>query len=760
MREQSFRILVYLLEHAGEIVTREELRRVLWPSDTFVDFDHSLNTAIMKLRDALCDSTDAPLYIETIPKRGYRFIAPVSQVAEVRRGIAHTDGDPAATSGVRGQPQAAVAQTEESLGPIHPVDVPEGPPSKPAQRLQSGAIVSAPSADLGSSRTTVLHSAMKVEDEQVASLPHVASTEPPRRPAKLPFLKWWVTLVVAACILIGLVYLRLKTRLEEASRLSEMQHLTVVPLTSLPGNVVSPAFSPDGSEVAFGWDGETNGAGYDLYVKVIGSENPLRITRHPSEKLSVAWSPDGRVIAISRVSKEGASGIFLVPPTGGPERKIYSRSSTYWYGNELSWSPDGKYLAFTDHPENSYQSIVLYLLSMSTLKVVPVKTDCKYAPLPSFSPKGELLAWVCSDTASSQSLRLLHLSDGSVTELLQVDQGIGGIGWSRDGHNILYSSRGGLWELALTHPERAQKLTIGHDVSDITVSSSGHRLIYVQGSTNTNVWQLDLQGPRAQAHKLIVSSAEQESPSISPDGRRIAFESNRSGAIEIWVCDVDGSNVLQLTSFGVVSGTPRWSPDGGLIVFDSRFGGESNLYIVDPAGGVPAKLNIDVSDSSMPSWSPDGKWIYFTQGDDTDEPSVWRVPSRGGHAVQLASAPAAVPLASPDGQYVYFFRRRRLWQMMADGSSPEEVKGMPELSFQGAEWFPSKSGIYFMSHENGKATIELYDTGTQKIRPIFSLEKPSPFWIGAMPVSPDGRWMLFPQIDGHSSNLMMVENMP
>ncbi len=97
-------------------------------------------------------------------------------------------------------------------------------------------------------------------------------------------------------------------------------------------NVASPAFSPDGSEVAFGWDGGTEGAGYDLYVKVIGSENPLRITRHPSEKLSIAWSPDGRVIAISRISKEESSGIFLVPPTGGPERKIYSRSSTYWYG--------------------------------------------------------------------------------------------------------------------------------------------------------------------------------------------------------------------------------------------------------------------------------------------------------------------------------------------------------------------------------------------------------------------------------------------
>jgi DNA-binding winged helix-turn-helix (wHTH) protein len=78
LRDQSSRILVYLLEHAGQMVTREELRQYLWPSDTFVDFDHSLNTAVMKLREALGDSADKPLYIETIPKRGYSFVAPVS----------------------------------------------------------------------------------------------------------------------------------------------------------------------------------------------------------------------------------------------------------------------------------------------------------------------------------------------------------------------------------------------------------------------------------------------------------------------------------------------------------------------------------------------------------------------------------------------------------------------------------------------------------------------------------------------------------
>ena len=82
LQEQPFQILVYLLDRAGEVVTREELRQRLWPADTFVDFDHSLNTAVLKLRDALGDSAVSPRYIETLARRGYRFLAPVQRAEE------------------------------------------------------------------------------------------------------------------------------------------------------------------------------------------------------------------------------------------------------------------------------------------------------------------------------------------------------------------------------------------------------------------------------------------------------------------------------------------------------------------------------------------------------------------------------------------------------------------------------------------------------------------------------------------------------
>src|SRR5258705_2745020 len=102
LQDQPFRLLALLLERAGEVVTREELRDKLWPADTFVDFDHSLNTAVRKLREALGDSAEAPRYVETIARRGYRFLAPVATLATVQ--VAHSAD--AAVASLRPSPAA------------------------------------------------------------------------------------------------------------------------------------------------------------------------------------------------------------------------------------------------------------------------------------------------------------------------------------------------------------------------------------------------------------------------------------------------------------------------------------------------------------------------------------------------------------------------------------------------------------------------------------------------------------------------------
>src|SRR5579862_2716955 len=160
----------------------------------------------------------------------------------------------------------------------------------------------------------------------------------------------------------------------------QAQLLEAVPLTALPGQEISPSFSPDGSQVAFGWNGEDNGVGFDLYVKVIGTDKPLRLTNHPAPWLGVAWSPDGRSIAVNRLDTEDR-GIFLVPALGGPERKLASTNNwnAIWAADAaLSWSPDGKQLAFTDHFPLVGYSTQIFLLSLDTLQRKRVETDCDW----------------------------------------------------------------------------------------------------------------------------------------------------------------------------------------------------------------------------------------------------------------------------------------------------------------------------------------------------------------------------------------------
>ena len=129
--------------------------------------------------------------------------------------------------------------------------------------------------------------------------------------------------------------------------------MRTIPLTSLPGKERYASFSPDGGQIAFVWDGE-KGDNEDIYVKVIGTEVPLRLTTNPAPDRYPVWSPDGRQIAFARASTKG-SELFVMPALGGPERKIQSRSSSLDHcSGMMSWSPDGQLLAIADREGDQY----------------------------------------------------------------------------------------------------------------------------------------------------------------------------------------------------------------------------------------------------------------------------------------------------------------------------------------------------------------------------------------------------------------------
>ena len=144
-----------------------------------------------------------------------------------------------------------------------------------------------------------------------------------------------------------------------------------------------------------------------------------------------------------------------------------------------------------------------------------------------------------------------------------------------------------------------------------------------------DIWRIDLRDP-AGSGRVAPSTLWEEGADLSPDGARLAFSSNRSGAREIWVADVSGDHALQLTTFGgPVPGTARWSPDQQHVVFDARPQGNSDIFVVPAAGGPIRQLTDDRGEDARPAWARDGRSIYFSSSR-TGRQEIWQVPADGG----------------------------------------------------------------------------------------------------------------------------------
>ena len=273
IQEQPFQVLRLLMKADGDVVTREQLRAALWPEDTFVDFEHGVNTAVKKLRQALKDSAEEPKFVETLPKIGYRFIVPVEWVAE-----AH---DKSAS-------QRVVAIAPPGSTPVPTIQATTPSPRESRGRLQIALVA------IG-------------------------------------------LLILAAA---GGYLLRPRPQVKP-------NELTIIPFTTFPGFEIGPSFSPDGNQIVFAWFGYEKEFQFDLYIKQVGQERTVQLTHHPATFLGAAWSPDSRFIAFMRQAEPEASGIYLISSLGGSERKL-TNITQYgdWSPIGLSWSADGKWLAF------------------------------------------------------------------------------------------------------------------------------------------------------------------------------------------------------------------------------------------------------------------------------------------------------------------------------------------------------------------------------------------------------------------------------
>lgn len=540
-----------------------------------------------------------------------------------------------------------------------------------------------------------------------------------------------------------------------------------VPLTSYPGIERSPALSPEGTEVAFTWNGEQQNNA-DIYVKAIGPGIPRRLTTNPAQDVSPAWSPDGRTIAFLRRFSSDRSELLLIPALGGPERKLAETRCDFPYS--LAWSPDGHWLV-TSHREREDQPEGLFLISVQSgekhrLTQPPKGHFGDY--MPAFSPDGRTLAFCRHPGYEVSDLYLLSLAAdaqpaGEPRRLTTENQLAVSPVWTRDGSHILYvfgHNLGGreLRKIAARAPGGSERV---HSFDNhVFQLSLGRPLVYSVETGDLNIGRAEIPsagGPPTVPRPLISSTRQDWQPRYSPDGKKIAFGSDRSGAREIWTAEADGSNPVQLTFFrGPIAGFMNWSPDGRQIIFHARLEGQSDLFTIPSSGGAPKRLTEHPSDDLTPSYSHDGHWIYFSSRR-SGRLDVWRMPAEGGDAVQMTRSDGGwMPLESPDGKMLYYCHEipaKGIWKVPVEGGAAGPVTD----SYGPWAFAVVAEGIYYaaarVSHK--RAEIRFFNFSSGRSQPV--VESDRPFGMG-LSVSADQRSVIFTQSDQAGSDLMLIEN--
>ncbi len=427
--------------------------------------------------------------------------------------------------------------------------------------------------------------------------------------------------------------------------------------------------SPDGEQVAFTWNGEKED-NFDIYVKMIGSSDMLRLTTDPATDIMPSWSPDGKQIAYVRLGPDG-NRVHLVSPLGGSDHKLSDFPLAF---ATPSWSPDSRWLAVARAPKGGPFAIGsdgFYLLPVNggeprALRIPEEAVGNTFGP--AFAPDGRHLAYL-TGSGASQHVAVIEL--GADYEPIGTPRRVtkrpmypdGGSCWTRDGKSILYVEWGvhRLWRVEITGDRAAQPVEIaGFGSIRPTVAASRDRLVFVKEQEDTDIYRFEAGRP---AERVIASTSREGNPEFSPDGRRVAFESERTGEHEVWLAEADGSSPRQLTHGpGLMQGSPRWSPDGRRIAFDSRSeAGGYSVWTIDADGASPRRLSQDPGDEHLPNWSRDGRFIYFTKGGSGDyltqgPTGVWRVPATGGAAERMTRDGGYGASESIDGKTLFFMR--------------------------------------------------------------------------------------------------------
>ncbi len=714
LENQPFQILAVLLDHPGEIVSREELCSKLWPDGTYVDFDEGLNTAVKKLRYALGDTADNPTFVETVPRRGYRFIAPITSYGSDEPG-ADSQAEPLTDHRHQGPTEAGENRTFPTAGGVtessHRV-----PTARKTWRNMAAVTFAVlviagftpyalrrwrsqpPSADFKRLRFTKLTSSGKAEDAVISpDGKYIGFSQRDRKGTGL-----WLR------------------------QMSSGSDLQIVP--SEEPDFRALTFSPDGSSIYFVREREESYSWRDLYaVPILGG--PYRLLTRDIDT-PVSFSPDGRQFVYSRgIGPPDANEIRVANADGSQDHLLATIPATsVSFQAGAAWSPDGKSIAISLMLRGKRSGYVLDSIATADGSVREVFWNAGVIGRPQWLPEGDKVIVDVDDPSGRGQLWTVSVPQGErqrVTNDL-ANWGIR-IDATRDSKKVVavqWSLSANIWESGAANPSGAKPITSGEMPLVAVVPGTAGNILAVSG--DGRLWIVNQDGTERRPFSnlrdvappvlcgqfaVLTSYASGAGEDLQSDagsingikmagGRFVVQRSYQSGPASIIRLDGDGMNATALTSGLVYS--PTCSPDGKSLFYVllgntekilrmSIDGGEPTVVGEVPGRGIRGTMRV----------SPDGQFLALPYDLYVPNPSVKLavISVNTGRVAKILDSPPGVYREaclrwSPDGKALQYLLTKgdvtNIWEQPLAGGSPRQITNFTSGRIFDFNWSPDR----------------------------------------------------------------------
>jgi Tol biopolymer transport system component/DNA-binding winged helix-turn-helix (wHTH) protein len=587
LQDQPLRVLTMLLERRGDLVTREEFRQRLWPADTFVDFEQGLNAAVKRLRAVLADSADAPHFIETLPRRGYRW-----------------------TYGA--EPAVPVPGADRPV-----VETPPRPPDRslPRRWLALGAATLALGGVAFARRMVSSRAAVPASSFRATLLTKLSGAE--LAPALSPDGR-----SVAFCA---------QTETAPGLYVKDIGSGGQVRVADGPAGLFSPTWSPDGREIAFLRHPKGSDRRDEIVVvpAVGGSERRLGTTMSTNHGLD--WSPDGRLLAfVDKVEAKAPDAIHLLTIETGERRRLTTPVGTASAGTgdyEPTFSPDGQDVAFIRRTGAGPTTTDLYVHAIDSSDSRPVTSGYGVRDV-AWAPDGRSLVFV-GGRPQQGALWIVDVAGGQARRLYD-DGNVGTISVARTSRTLSIEQRvvdvdvwrvGGPASVRPGPPPQALFRSPHMDVHP-AYSPDGRQIAFA----STRKGGLGVRICAENGGECVDFNSEYSlsRPQWSPDGKSIAANGWQGDQpLDIFLLEIEGRFVRRMTTDNAVDTMPSWSRDGRWLYFASDRSGMFEIWKMPSAGGGARQLTRQGALRAIET--EDGSWIYFTNGR-----GLWRMPAEGG----------------------------------------------------------------------------------------------------------------------------------